>query len=317
MRRLTQPKTNYIVEYPEAIKFTETQMSIFWPPDEIKVEKDVHDILTNLTPSEKHGVLTTLKLFTKYEMIVGEEYWGRVGQMFKKPACIQRMANCNAFFELNIHAPFYANINDALGLANEEFYDSYIDDPLLKERIDMLEAYAEARSDEFLMMLALTEGAILYSSFAFLKHFQSQGKNKITNIVRGINFSARDEGLHSEASAWLYRTYMEEEGMSLESNQGLLVEMAEVVRDHEHAIVDKIFEQGEIDGITPTQMKHFVDSRINVVARNLGYNNLYDVKYNPIGDWFYDSINNYVSNDFFAGVGREYSRNWDEGEFEW
>ena len=315
MRRLTEPKTAYIVEYPEAVKFTETQMSIFWPPDEIKVEKDVHDILTNLTPAEKHGVLTTLKLFTKYEMIVGDEYWSHLG--LGNPADVQRMANCFSFFELNIHAPFYSKINEALGLATEQFYDSYIDDPVLKERIETLEAYSTGTRDQFLMMLALTEGAVLYSNFAFLKHFQSQGKNKITNIVRGINFSARDEALHSEASAWLYQTYMEEQGLPLDSNLSQFKYMAGVARQHEHAIVDKIFEKGDIEGITSTQMKHFVDSRINLVARNLGYHNLYEVKYNPIASWFYDGINNYVSNDFFAGVGREYSRAWDEQDFEW
>lgn len=317
MRRLTEPKTAYVVEYPEAVEFTEKQMSIFWPPDEIKVEKDVHDILVNLTPSEKHGVLTTLKLFTKYEMIVGDEYWSQLS--LGNPADVQRMANCFSFFELNIHAPFYAKINDALGLATEEFYDSYVDDPLLRDRIDMLEHYGKrgTHPPHFLMMLALTEGAILYSSFAFLKHFQSQGKNKITNIVRGINFSARDEGLHSEASAWLYRTLLEEERLDPNDYWDYFKAMAENARAHEHAIVDKIFEQGEIEGITATQMKHFVDSRINVVARNLGYKNLYEVKYNPIGDWFYDGINNYVSNDFFAGIGREYSRNWDEEDLSW
>lgn len=317
MRKLTEPKTAYVVEYPEAVEFTEKQMSIFWPPDEVKVEKDVHDILVNLTPAEKHGVLTTLKLFTKYEMIVGDEYWGQL--TLGNPADVQRMANCFSFFELNIHAPFYAKINDALGLATEEFYDGYINDPVLSDRIDMLEHYRMDgdRNPKFLMMLALTEGAILYSSFAFLKHFQSQGKNKITNIVRGINFSARDEGLHSEASAWLYRTLLAEEGRDPDDYLPELKSMADEARAHEYAIVDKIFERGEIEGITATQMKHFVDSRINVVARNLGYKNLYEVKYNPIGDWFYDGINNYVSNDFFAGVGREYTRNWDEEELAW
>lgn len=317
-RRLLEPKKTYVVEYPEAIEFTDKQVGIFWPPGEIKVEKDVHDILTNLSEPEKHGVITTLKLFTQYEMIVGEEYWGTVAQMFPKPADIQRMANCFSFFELNVHAPFYAKINEALGLATDSFYSEYINDPVLSERIAMLEQFArDGDPFEFLIALALTEGVILYSSFAFLKHFQSQGKNKITNIVRGINFSARDEGLHSEASAWLFRTLVAEETGDMDNLRDLAYELSTTVREHEFAIVDKIFEKGEIEGITATQMKYFVESRINLVLRNLGFDNLYDVKYNPIAEWFYDGVNNYVSNDFFAGVGREYSRTWDEEELSW
>lgn len=315
-RNLLTPSDIYIPEYPEAVEFVNKQINIFWFPEEINVEKDVQDILVNLTESERHGVITTLKLFTKYELIVGEEYWSKVATLFKKPACVSRMANCNGFMELNVHAPFYSKINEALGLASNEFYTQYTRDPVLQERIDMLEKYAASdRVDEFLAALAFIEGVVLYSSFAYLKHFQSQGKNKILNIVRGINFSARDEGLHSEASAWLYRTFHEENGIA--PNEEVVKDMARLVREHEHRIVDKIFEKGEIEGITAVQMKHFVDSRINVVMRNLGFTNLYEVKYNPIGDWFYKGINDFTMNDFFSGQGREYKRDWNEGAFEW
>lgn len=318
MRDLTSYKETYVVEYPEAVDFAEKQQSIFWPAFEIKVDKDVHDIKTNLTEAERHGVITTLKLFTQYELIVGNEYWKQVGDMFHKPACIHRMTSTFSFFELGVHAPFYSNINEALGLANDEFYTEYTKDPVLTERIRMLESYADpAQPVPFLIALAFAEGVILYSSFAFLKHFQSQGKNKILNIVRGINFSARDEALHSEASAWLLRTYLQERGLDSSYIADLVKEIAEVVREHEYAIVDKIFEKGKIDGITDVQMKHFIDSRINLVCRNLGLDNLYEVKYNPILEWFDSGINGYIANDFFSGIGNQYSREWDESGFEW
>lgn len=321
-RSLLENKSTYIVEYPEAVELTSQQMGIYWPPDEIRVSKDVHDILTNLTEPEKHGVLTTLKLFTQYELIVGDEYWNKVATLFKKPACVSRMANCFSFFELNIHAPFYSKINEALGLATEEFYSEYINDPVLRQRIRMLEQYAASEDvPTFLMALAMIEGVVLYSNFAFLKHFQSQGKNKITNIVRGINFSARDEGLHSLASAWLFRTLLEENKSSHVNHDAYIPHLKELVanvREHEFQIVDMIFSKGEIEGITATQMKNFIDSRINLVASNLGYNSVAQRHtHNPIADWFYDGVNNYVFNDFFSGIGREYSRDWDEGELSW
>ena len=314
-RDLWKPQPAYIVEYPEAIELLQKQLSIFWFPDEINVEKDVHDILVNLSPAEKHGVITTLKLFTQYELIIGTEYWQRVGSLFEKPADIQRMANCFSFFELNVHAPFYSKINEALGLANEKFYTDYVNDPVLKSRIASLERHANSdKWADFLIALAFAEGVILYSNFAFLKHFQSQGKNKILNIVRGINFSARDEGLHSEASAWLFRELCKESGLGTEDFRHIIIDIADQVREHEFAIVDKIFEHGPIEGITAPQMRHFVDSRINLVSRNLGFGNLYEVKYNPIADWFYKGINDYVMNDFFTGQGREYVRTWSEDE---
>ena len=318
MRKLLTPNQAYTINYPEAIELAEKQTSIFWTAEEVHVEKDVHSILTELTEAERHGVITTLKLFTQYELIVGNEYWKQVGDMFRHPADIQRMAATFSFFELGVHGPFYSKINEALGLANEEFYTEYLRDPVLADRINMLEGYADPDKPlEFLLALAFAEGVVLYSSFAFLKHFQSQGKNKILNIVRGINFSVRDESLHCDASCWLYRTLLDELGIDPAVMLETAHKMAEVVREHEHAIVDKIFEKGGIEGITAVQLKHFVDSRINLVLRQLGYNNLYDVKYNPILEWFDAGINAFSFNDFFSGQGREYSRDWSENDLSW
>ena len=56
-------------------KFITDQLHIFWLPEEPKVEKDIQDVLVNLTEAEKHGVITTLKLFSLYEYEAGAEYW--------------------------------------------------------------------------------------------------------------------------------------------------------------------------------------------------------------------------------------------------
>ena len=317
MTRIMQPKSTYTVDYPEAIEFTNKQVSIFWPPDEIKVEKDVHDIRVEMTEAERHGVLSTLKLFTMYELIVGGEYWGeKVFNMFPRPD-IQRMANCFSFYELNIHAPFYARINEALNLANDEFYTDYLKDPVLKERIESLEAAASLGPLHFLVTLGVTEGVILYSSFAFLKHFQAKGKNKLLNIVRGINFSARDEALHSEASAWLFRTLCAESGTPPAAMTFVAYPIVEAAVEHEKLIAAKIFEKGEIDGITQKQLENFIESRADVVLRNFGMAPIHNVEYNPIGEWFYRGINGYMANDFFTGMGREYTRSWDASSFKW
>ena len=80
--------------------------------------------------------------------------------------------------------------------------------------------------------------------------------------------------------------------------------------DHEEAIVNKLFGKGDIEGITKTQMMSFVKSRINVCMRNMGFNNIHKVDYNPVSEWFYKGINGYAMNDFFVSVGNQYQRNW-------
>lgn len=97
---------SYVVEYPEFNKLADTQLEkCFWTHSEISLEKDKQDLLTALAESEKHAVITALKLFTKYELRVGEEYWlGRVFNTFKRPEP-RRMASCFGNVELNVHAP--------------------------------------------------------------------------------------------------------------------------------------------------------------------------------------------------------------------
>ncbi len=309
MSLIHEPTDSFVVRFPEAEEFTKKQLSVFWLPDEIKVEKDVHDILTNLSEAEKHGVLTVLKLFSLYELHAGRDYWtGRIMEQFPRPE-IQRMAATFGMFELAIHQPFYDKINQSLGLSTDDFYTSYVDDPVLKQRMDFITKYEN--SEYFLPMFSMLEGAVLYSSFAYLKHFQSQGKNKLTNIVRGINFSVRDENLHAEAGAWLHK-------MGGHAVDPVVIRgIAENLYEHECAIISKIFEKGRIPGITAHQLEHFVQSRINICLRNLGCEAMFKVEYNPIAEWFYDGINGFTYNDFFAGLGNQYTRGWAEQGFSW
>ena len=319
--RLLTPKNTYTFDYQEAIEAAKTQRSIFWLPDEIEVEKDIQDIKVNMTEAESHGVTHTLKLFTHYELFAGNEYWGsRVCKSFQRPD-IQQMANCFSFFELNVHAPFYNKLNEALGLNTDEFYNSYVNDPILKKRMEFIDEAVNNENELIsLGVFSLVEGVILYSSFAFLKHFQAQGKNLLSHVVSGINFSVRDEALHSEGGAWLYRT-LKGEGYAtdkqVEKIEAEIVRQAFLIEEHECRIIDMIFEKGSITGITDKQLKHFVQSRINLCLKNLGIDPIFEISYNPISKWFYKGINSIQFHDFFAKTGNEYNREWSEEKFSW
>lgn len=310
-----------VEKYKEPSEFTEKQLSVFWLPDEIKVEKDIQDILTNFTESEKHGVITTLKLFTKYEDFAGEEYWGGRFKRIFDGSEFRRMATAFSMFETCVHLPFYRKINELLNLNTDEFYESYIDNPILKERMEFVDECVSCDDDLLsLGVFSMIEGAILYSLFAFLKHFQANGKNKLNNVVRGINFSVRDENLHSVAGAWCFKhrlSTMPHDTEYLINLETKITKAANTLYEHECHIVDMLFENGGMDGITPTQLKHFVQSRINQCMIELGYKKIFDVKYNPIAEWFYDNINSFTFNDFFAGIGNQYNRNWDSTAFTW
>jgi ribonucleoside-diphosphate reductase beta chain len=316
-----------INERPEPVEFADQQLKVFWLPDEIKVEKDVQDVLVNFTEAEKHAVITTLKLFSIYETHAGSEYWGgRFKDMFDS-AEFHRMASVFSMFELAVHAPFYNKINQLLHIDTPEFYMSYLDNPVLKDRVEHIGQIIDHPDDLIsLAAFSMVEGVILYSSFAFLKHYQSQGKNKLMNIVRGINFSVRDENMHSQGGAWAFKYKLEKLKQELTPEAFELHKLAieEQVRavarkiyEHECQIIAMLFEKGDIKGITAHQLENFVQSRVNECLKNLGFGKEYDVKYNPISEWFYKGINDYTFNDFFSGMGNQYHRNWDSSAFVW
>lgn len=315
------PTEVYRVEYPEIEAFTKKQLDIFWTSDEIKVEKDIHDILTNFTEAERHGVFTTLKLFTMYEMKAGSEYWtGRFMKMFPRHE-FQAMGATFGMMELAVHAKFYNKINELLNATDDSFYTDYINNPILRDRMVFIDSIVGHPDD--LVSLAgfsMVEGVILYSSFAFLKHFQSLGKNKLVNVVRGINSSAIDEELHSLAGAWCFKELMKQrQHVDLYHITYLIHKMAEKIYEHEAAIIDMIFEKGEIEGITAAQMRGFVRARINTCCENLGLDTMPNIfkDENTISAWFYKNMKGYNQNDFFTGKGREYVRKWSEGGFVW
>jgi len=325
LTRLQTLTRSYVTHYPEAIKFAETQEGIFWTANEINVDKDKQDMLVNMTEAERHGVTTVLKLFTLYELAAGTDYWlGRILTSFPRPE-IQRMAAVFGMFELNVHAPFYNKLNETLNLNTEEFYNDYIHNETLRDRMWFIDGLVSDPDDLVsLGCFSLIEGAVLYSSFAFLKHFQTKGKNKLLNVVRGINFSVRDENLHCVAGSWLYRSLRDErlkehQGYTLDLEKAVqrIVEASRAIYEHECQIVDMIFEKGEIEGITSEQMKTFIRGRLNLCLSHLGIPQVFDCKNDIIANWFYDNINQIQFNDFFTGVGNQYNRAWDQGAFKW
>lgn len=322
-------KDTYTFDYPPILKLEKMQLDNFWQFGEPQVEKDKHQILTEMDAEDKHGIITTLKLFTLYELKIGHEYWnGRFKRMFPRPE-FERLAAANGFMELSVHAPFYNEINVVLGLATDEFYSSYLDDPVLKDRMDFIDEIIARKGNVFddlisLAVFSLVEGAVLYSSFAYLKSFQANGKNKIGSVVSGIDFSVRDEHAHALSGAASFQIAiqeMREDGTLTDERFAALSNVirnyAMKVKEHEFAIIDKIFEKGDKDN-QKLSMQQFVLSRINLCLQNLGIHTIYsydEIGENKVASWFYKNISMPVIGDFFVNLQSNYSRDWNQQAF--
>lgn len=320
--QIKTPKETYTTDYQSAVDAAEKQMSILWFAEELGVDKDEGDVRSKLTAGERHGVQTVLRLFTKYELHLGDDFWGgRFSRMFPRPD-VQRMANCFSFVEINIHAPFYDLINKTLNIATDEFYDSWKEDDTLRERMAFVEKYISEPNDYLaLAAFAFMEGVVLYSSFSFLKSFNTGGHNLIPHITAGIDASAKDEDFHMMGTAWAYRQLqLEERDAELISDEDIasveatIYDIAEQVYEHEKRIVDMIFEGGTIRTVTKGEILQFIRNRIDVVLSQLSMKPMYNEEEGVISEWFYEHLNSYKHSDFFYNLNTQYVRNWDKSK---
>jgi len=324
--RIWHDRSDKVVEaFPQYSElFSDKQLQHVWRAAEIKVEKDKQNMLVELSAAKRHGVMTTLSLFTNYEVFAGEDWWnGRFKQIVKGPE-FTRMAIVNAMAEMAMHKPFYQKINQVLGLDTDEFYTDYVKNPVLVDRINFINSVIEHKND----MVALggfsfIEGGVLYSNFAYLKSYQANGHNDIKTIVSGINYSLADEGLHAVGAATVYR-HLEKETLEdgvYESRYGKqkdvqaqIYALAQAVYEHEKAIIAMIFEKGK-QHITAEELIAFVGARLNECLRNLGLDAIFSEEGDTISGWFYRDITSFVMHDFFNSKGSQYTTNWMEEDF--
>lgn len=327
--RIFQEKREfYTPEYPWALDIIDEQNSVFWRFSETNASNDFNDLHNKLTPAELLGIKEALKLFTLYELDIGNDYWGGVvRKVFKHPE-LRMLATTNSYYEV-VHARFYNEINKCMGLDTRDFYTSYRKDKVLSERMEFLEDACKIPKDynalDVLKSLAtflFVEGAVLYTSFAFIKHFSCNGKNLLKNVNAGIDYSIRDEAnFHVTSGEMFFKTLLAEaELTSLELRElnHHVLKIAKKTYEHEEKIMDKFFSGGRIEGITEKQLKTFIKTRINECLACLGYDDLYEIgSYNPIKDWFYDNISTLKLTDFFFKQSAQYSRNWNKSKFTW
>lgn len=320
-----EPSKSFAADYPKMEGFADHQFQRFyWKHSEIDLRGDIHEILTKLPQGKRDAIIEQMKIFTHYELKLGNEYWGgRYKRIFKRHE-FQAWASVAACFENIVHFKFYRAINDELHLQGEEFFNSVYADPELHARMVFIsEMVAHENHLVSLAAFTLLEGVSLFGQFAFFKSFQSNGNNSIPELVSGINFSVRDEALHAEVGAYSYNTLRSQTILSSKEDDELtavIVKIARTLYEHEIAIAAKTYGDNAINGCTIGDVKDFIHHRIFTILQSIGIGWVLPTApfgENPIKNWFYDSVDSYIYTDTFAKVNREYSTHWVAKKFQW
>jgi ribonucleoside-diphosphate reductase beta chain len=222
-----------------------------------------------------------------------------------------------------IHAEAYSLLNEQLGLDD---FSEFLEDEATMAKIESLmnvrdhhdgSANWHERAKSLAIFSAFTEGVNLFSSFAVLLSFKM--RNKLKGVGQIVEWSVRDESLHSNAGCWLFRTLMEEQPKF--KTKKLVKEIEEAGRlamKLEFNFIDKVFELGDLENLTKNELKNFIKHRINTKMSDLGLDPLVpsaDIDKGALKTmkWFDAVIAGKQHTDFFASRVTNYSK----GHVDW
>ena len=307
---ITEPRIYYKpFEYQDAFNFYKDQHRAHWLADEVPLASDLNDWKLKLTEPEKNLIGNILKSFAQTKVHVNDYWSTKVSIWFPKPE-IQAMARVFADFE-SIHAEAYARLNEELGLDD---FQAFLEDETSKNKIERLIEVPGTTIEEKAVSLAIfsafTEGVNLFSSFAILMSFQLRNLMKGTGQI--VEWSVRDESLHSKAGCWLFRKLLEEQSeLNTAELRNKVIEACELSVQLEFDFIEKAFEMGDIEGLNKEQLKTFIKARANEKMLELGYQAIYN-DINPAllkqMEWFGHLTSGKTHQDFFAGRVTSYAK---------
>lgn len=311
-------------EYPEAHDYWLKQQQAHWLHTEVPMMSDINDWKQNLTETEKNIVGSILKGFAQTETIVNDYWSGLVTKWFRKPEVIM-MATTFGAFE-TIHAEAYSLLNETLGLDN---FSEFLEDEATMAKIENLMSTRDNFDGEddlqdiaksLAIFSAFTEGVNLFSSFAILLSFKM--RNKLKGVGQIIEWSIRDESMHSEAGCWLFRTLIKENPhLNTPDLKAAINEAALLSLKLELDFIDKVYELGDLEGCSKDDLVAFIKNRVNTKLGDLGYGPIIDgIDTNALKrmKWFDSLSAGKQHTDFFASRVTNYSKGhlqWDESIF--
>ena len=311
-------------EYPQAYEYWLNQQQAHWLHTEIPMMSDLNDWNSNLNKTEKNIIGSILKGFAQTETIVNDYWSGLVTKWFRKPEVIM-MATTFGAFE-TIHAEAYSLLNETLGLDN---FSEFLEDEATMAKIENLMLVRDSFNGEknipeiaksLAIFSAFTEGVNLFSSFAILLSFKM--RNKLKGVGQIVEWSIRDESMHSEAGCWLFRTLIEENPyLKTKELETAINEAALLSLKLELDFIDKVFELGDLEGCSKYDLQNFIKNRVNTKLGDLGYGPIItDIDLTAVErmKWFDHLSAGKQHTDFFANRVTNYSKGtmtWDESIF--
>ena len=291
--------------YPWAVEITTRHEKVHWIEDELDLSEDVADWKSGKTSViEREYITNILRLFTQSDVAVGQNYFDQFIPKFKNNE-VRNMLGSFASRE-GIHQRAYALLNETLGLSDAE-YHAFLEYQEMADKIEfMMDSDPNTVRGLGLAMAksVMNEGVALFASFVMLLNFQRYGKMK--GMGKVVEWSIRDESIHVEGIAKLFKAYCAEHPRIIDDEfKSTIYEMARQAVKLEDNFVDLAYKLGEIDGLEQSEVKQYVRYITDRRLIQLGLKGNYKVKENPL-PWLEWVLNGADHTNFFENRVTEY-----------
>ena len=302
--------------YPWAVEITTRHEKVHWIEDEVDLAEDVSDWKGGkVSESEKDYITNILRLFTQADVAVGQNYYDQLIPKFKNNE-VRNMLGSFANREA-IHQRAYALLNETLGLPPEE-YHAFLEYSEMSDKIDfMMDSNTSTHKGLALAMAksVMNEGIALFASFVMLLNFQRFGKMK--GMGKVVEWSIRDESIHVEGIAKLFRQFCTEYPRIVDDEfKAAIYEMARLSVKLEDKFVQMTYKMGAPEGLEASDVKTYIRYITDRRLLQLGLKPNFKVKENPL-PWLEWVLNGADHTNFFENRVTEYevaglSGTWDD-----
>ena len=140
--------------------------------------------------------------------------------------------------------------------------------------------------------------------------------NKMKGMGQIVSWSVRDESLHCEGMIKLYHAFAKETGALTQSVKDDIIENCRTVVSLEDRFIELAFEAGEVQGMTPEDIKAYIRFIADWRLRQLDLPEIYGgVKENPL-PWLQALLSGVEHANFFEARATEYSKAATRGQWQ-
>jgi len=300
-------------EYPQLYEYVPAIRHSYWIHSEFNFTSDIQDFKTHLSETEKSAIKNAMLAISQIEVAV-KSFWGDMYHKIPKP---EVGAVGATFAESEVrHTDAYSHLLEILGLNNE--FKNLKKNPVIMKRVRYLDsslnsAKSESKKDyaESVLLFSLfIEHVSLFSQFLIIMAFNKH-KNMLKGISNVVEATSKEEQIHGDFGIELINIIKSENPEWFNADYvNRIKNMCIDAYAAESAIIDWIFEKGELDFLPKKQVKEFIKDRFNRSLTSIGVGQVFETDSNLLSgtEWFNDEIIGTKHGDFFVKRSINYSK---------